>query len=134
MTVVNGIETVTRILEAMSAVALSVCDHCATPTDYGAKTTKALVQNRLNLSGYEANRRTELAKNLGPRVCMTGQVREPVNRIVAKALHSGVLSAGQATMINDCLSKLPIWVSTSVRDKGESDLVGKAPRVCESQT
>lgn len=129
MTVVNGIETATRILEAMSAVALSVYERCGTPTDYGAKTTKALVQNRLNLTGYEANRRAELAKNLGGRVYMTGQAREPVNPIVAEALHSGVLSAGQATAINDCLSKLPIWVSSTVRDKVEADLVEKAPRV-----
>lgn len=129
MTVVNGIETATRILEAMSAVALSVYERCGTPTDYGAKTTKALVQDRLNLTGYEANRRAELAKNLGGRVYMTGQAREPVNPIVAKALHSGVLSAGQATAINDCLSKLPIWISSTVRDKVEADLVEKAPRV-----
>ncbi|TSI17902.1 HNH endonuclease signature motif containing protein [Brevibacterium aurantiacum] len=129
MTVINGIETATRILEAMSAVALSVYERCGTPTDYGAKTTKALVQNRLNLTGYEANRRAELAKNLGGRVYMTGQAREPVNPIVSKALHSGVLSAGQATAINDCLSKLPIWVSSSVRDKVEADLVERAPRV-----
>lgn len=129
MTVVNGIETATRILEAMSAVALSVYDRCGTPSDYGAKTTKALVQNRLNLTGYEANRRTELAKNLGSRAYMTGQPREPINPIVAKALHSGVLSAGQATAINDCLSRLPFWVSAETRDMIESDLVDKAPRV-----
>lgn len=129
MTVVNGIETATRILEAMSAVALSVYDRCGTPADYGAKTTKALVQNRFNLTGYEANRRTELAKNLGSRAYMTGQPREPVNPIVAKALHAGVLSAGQATTINDCLSKLPFWVSAETRDTVESDLVDKAPRV-----
>ena len=129
MTVVNGIETAARILEAMSAVALSVYERCGTPTDYGAKTTKALVQSRLNLTGYEANRRTELAKNLGGRVYMTGQAREPVNPIVATALHVGVLSAGQATVINDCLAKLPTWVSADVRDKVEADLVEKAPRV-----
>lgn len=129
MTVVNGIETATRILEAMSAVALSVYDRCGTPADYGAKTTKALVQNRLNLTGYEANRRTELAKNLGSRAYMTGQPREPINPIVANALHSGVLSAGQATAINDCLTKVPFWVSADIRDTIEAALVEEAPRV-----
>lgn len=129
MTVVNGIETATRILEAMSAVALSVYERCGTPTDYGAKTTKGLVQNRLNLTGREAQRRTELAKNLGNRVDMAGQSRGPANPIVANGLHTGVLSAGQATVINDCLSKLPIWISAEVRTKVESDLVEKAPRV-----
>lgn len=129
MTVVNGIETATRILEAMSAVALSVYDRCGTPADYGAKTTKSLVQNRLNLTGYEANRRTELAKNLGSREYMTGHPREPVNPIVAKALHAGVLSAGQVTAINDCLSRVPFWVSADIRDTVEADLVDKAPRV-----
>lgn len=129
MMLVNGIETATRILEAMSAVALSVYERCGTPTDYGAKTTKALVQNRLNLTGYEAYRRTELAKNLGDRVSLTGQTRGPANPIVAQGLHSGALSAGQATAINDCLSKLPAWVSHSVRAKVEADLVEKAPGV-----
>lgn len=129
MTVINGIETASRVLEAMSTVALSIYERCGTPTDYGAKTTKSLVQDRLHLTGREASRRTEMAKNLGNRVDMTGQARGPLNPIVADGLHTGVLSAGQATAINDCLSKLPTWISQDVRTQVETDLVAKAPLV-----
>lgn len=129
MMVVNGIETANRILEALSAATLSIFERCGTPTDYGAKNTKALVQDRLNITEREANRRTSLAKDCGNRVNMTGQSLGPVNPIVAEALHSGALSSGQASTINSCLENLPVWIAPDLRTKVESDLVEKASAV-----
>ncbi len=127
--VIDGVETASRVLEGVSALALSVFERCGTPTDLGAKTTKALVQNRLQLTGAEAARRTELAKNVGSRVSMSGQSVEPLCPVVAEGLHAGVLSAGQAAVIGECLQKLPTWVGPQVRTETERTLVDHAPQV-----
>ncbi|WP_319020610.1 DUF222 domain-containing protein, partial [Brevibacterium aurantiacum] len=100
-----------------------------TPTDYGAKTTKALIQDRLNITSREANRRTDMAKNLGGRVTLTGQPQAPLFPKVADAFNEGRLSADQATVIKDCLKKLPTWTTQANRDYAETTLVEKAPSV-----
>lgn len=126
---VDAIEALNRINEVLSALTLSVFECVGTPTDYGAKTTKALVQNRLGLTGAEANRRTELAKSVGGRVDITGQALPPLNPQVADGLRDGVLSAGQASVIADCMKRLPAWVSADLRAETEAKLVSEAPRV-----
>lgn len=126
---IDGLEALGRVNEALSTLALSVCERVGTPADYGAKTTKALIQDRLNLTSREANRRTDMAKNLGGRVDFTGQAQPPLCPVVADALNEGRLSADQARVIKDCLKKLPTWVSQDVRDHAESTLVKDAPSV-----
>ncbi|GAA3836280.1 hypothetical protein KACC15558_17910 [Brevibacterium ammoniilyticum] len=126
---VDGVEALSRITEALSTLALSVYERVGTPTDSGAKSTKALIQHRLNLTPTEANRRTELAKNLGGRVSESGQRLAPLCPEVADGLHNGSLSAGQAKAIDDCMSDLPDWVSPEKRAEVEKQLVDYAPQV-----
>lgn len=126
---IDGLEALGRINEALSILALAVCERVGTPTDFGAKTTKSLIQNRLNLTSREANRRTDMAKNLGGRVDFTGQALPPLYPQVAAAFNAGLLSAGQAAAIKDCMKALPTWVSQDVRDDAEATLVDKAPSV-----
>ncbi|SMY02662.1 MULTISPECIES: HNH endonuclease signature motif containing protein [Brevibacterium] len=126
---IDGLEALGRVNEALSTLALAVCERVGTPTDYGAKTTKALIQDRLNITSREANRRTEMAKNLGGRVTLTGQPQAPVYPIVADAFNEGRLSADQASLIKDCLKSLPTWVSQANCDYAETTLVEKAPSV-----
>ncbi|MEW1987994.1 DUF222 domain-containing protein [Brevibacterium casei] len=126
---IDGTEALSRITEALSTLALSVYERVGTPTDTGAKDTKALIRDRLNLTPTEANRRTELAKNLGGRVDTTGQALQPLCPEVAEGLHAGVLSAGQAKAIDDCLDDLPAWVSAEQRADVEKRLVDYAPQV-----
>ena len=129
VTVMQGLEALSRIVDLLSAVTLSVFERTGTPKDYGAKTTKALVQDKLKLSGTEAHRRTELAKNLGNRVDITGQSRPPKYPLVAEGLQSGRLSSSQATAITDCLKDLPFWLGADMRTKVEQKLVTRAPTV-----
>ncbi len=126
---VDGAEALSRISEALSTLALSVYERVGTPTETGAKNTKALIQNRLNLTPSEAHRRTELAKNLGGRVDTTGQALEPLCPEVAEGLHTGKLSAGQAKAIDDCMNDLPDWVTAEQRADVEKQLVDYAPTV-----
>ena len=125
----DGVEAITRINDALSTLALSVCERVGTPSDFGAKSTKSLIENRFNLTGAEANRRTDMAKNLGGRVDMAGQALPPLYPVVADALHAGTISAAQASVIEDCMRKLPTWVSQAVRTDVESRLVSNAPKV-----
>lgn len=129
ITVMDGLETVNRLVESLSVVTLSVFERVGTPRDYGAKSTKALVQNRLNLSEREAYRRSHLAEQLGNQVNLSGQSIGPKFPVVSQALQNGSLSSTQASTIIECLKDLPFWVSLDNRLEAERILVEKAPNV-----
>ncbi|HHX45977.1 MAG TPA: DUF222 domain-containing protein, partial [Brevibacterium sp.] len=96
--VIDGAEALRRLSESLSTLALAVYERVGTPKDSGAKSTKALIQERLNLSGREANRRAKLAENLGGRVALDGQPLEPEHPLVAEQLHLGTLPAEHLTV------------------------------------
>lgn len=129
VTVMDGLETVNRLVESLSVVTLSVFERVGTPRDYGAKSTKALIQNRLNVSEREACRRSDLSKNLGNQVSLSGQSIGPVYPAVSKALQNGSLSSTQASTIVGCLKNLPHRIDHEDRLEAERILVDKAPTV-----
>lgn len=129
ITVVDGLETVNRLVESLSVVSLSVFERVGTPRDYGAKSTKALIQNRLNLSEREAGRRSHLAEKLGNQVSFSGESLGPVFPAVSEALQNGYLSSTQASAIIGCLKDLPSRVGQDERREAEQILVEKAPTV-----
>ncbi|MGO3064931.1 MAG: DUF222 domain-containing protein [Brevibacterium linens] len=131
--VIDGAEALRRLSESLSTLALAVYERVGTPKDSGAKSTKALIQERLNLSGREANRRAKLAENLGGRVALDGQPLEPEHPLVAEQLHLGTLPTEHLTVIEDCLKALPAWVDHETRSRVETDLVkyGKSVTVSE---
>ena len=133
VTLLDGLETLNRLNESLSIMTLSVFDRVGTPRDYGAKTTKALVQHRLNVSGQEAYRRTQLAEVLGKRTSISGESIEAKFPILAAALREGTLSSNQASTISKCLISLPPKVSEDDKIEAERLLVEKAPtvRVCD---
>ncbi|WP_167193504.1 HNH endonuclease signature motif containing protein [Brevibacterium pigmentatum] len=127
--VIDGAEALRRLSESLSTLALAVYERVGTPKDSGAKSTKALIQERLNLSGREANRRAKLAENLGGRVALDGQPLEPEHPLVAEQLHLGTLPAEHLTVIEECLKALPAWVDHETRSRVETDLVKYAKSV-----
>lgn len=129
ITVVDGLETVNRLVESLSVVTLSVFERAGTPRDYGAKSTKALVQNRLNLSEREAYRRSDMAEQLGDQVNFSGQPVGSKFPVVSEALRNGSLSSTQASTIIGCLKGLPPRVGQDEQLKAERILVEKAPAV-----
>ncbi|NJC56168.1 HNH endonuclease signature motif containing protein [Brevibacterium marinum] len=129
VTVVDGLETVNRLVESLSVVTLSVFERVGTPRDYGAKSTKALIQNRLNLSEREAGRRSHLAEKLGNQVSFSGESLGPKFPAVSEALQNGYLSSTQASAIIGCLKDLPTHVGPDERREAERILVEKAPTV-----
>lgn len=131
--VIDGAEALRRLSESLSTLALAVYERVGTPQDSGAKSTKALIQERLNLSGREANRRARLAENLGGRVALGGQPLEPEHPLVAEQLHLGTLPAEHLTVIEDCLKALPAWVDHETKSRVETDLVKYAKSVTVSE-
>ncbi|MFE1082631.1 DUF222 domain-containing protein [Brevibacterium sediminis] len=131
--VIDGAEALRRLSESLSTLALAVYERVGTPKDSGAKSTKALIQERLNLSGREANRRARLAENLGGRVALDGQSLEPEHPLVAEQLHLGTLPAEHLTVIEDCLKALPAWVDHETKSRVETDLVKYAKSVTVSE-
>lgn len=131
--VIDGAEALRRLSESLSTLALAVYERVGTPKDSGAKSTKALIQERLNLSGREANRRARLAENLGGRVALDGQPLEPEHPLVAEQLHLGTLPAEHLTVIEDCLKALPAWVDHETKSRVEADLVKYAKSVTVSE-
>ncbi|WP_309131534.1 DUF222 domain-containing protein [Brevibacterium sp.] len=129
VTMLDGVEALERLVESLSVVGVSVFERSGTPRDYGAKDARALIEDRLHVSGYEASRRANLAKSLGNRVEISGQSREPEFPQVAAGLRCGRLSANQASVIAECLRKLPGWVSGEQRVEAERVLVENAPAV-----
>ncbi|WP_309131349.1 DUF222 domain-containing protein [Brevibacterium sp.] len=125
----DGVEALSRLVESLSVVGVSVFDRSGTPRDYGVKDARALIEDRLHVSGYEASRRANLAKSLGKRVEISGQSRAPEFPQVAAGLMSGVLSANQASVIAECLRKLPVWTSDQQRGEAERVLVENAQAV-----
>ena len=131
--VIDGAEALRRLSESLSTLALAVYERVGTPKDSGAKSTKALIQERLNLSGREANRRAKLAENLGGRVALDGQPLEPEHPLVAEQLHLGTLPAEHLTVIEECLKALPAWVDLETKSRVETDLVKYAQSVTVSE-
>ncbi len=129
VTMLDGIETLNRLTEALSVVTLSVFERVGTPRDYGAKSTRDLVKNRLGVNHAEASRRVDLAEQLGRRVSFSGESLEPDNPVVADALRTGTLSSVQARTITQCLDKLPRTTTSEQRLEAERILVEKAPLV-----
>ena len=127
--IIDAAEALTRISQALSTTALSVYERIGTPTDSGAKDTKALIRDRLNLTGREADRRAKLAKNLGGRVNTNGQALPPQHPVVADKLHDGTLSTDQVTTIEACLADLPFTATEDMKTQVEADLVAYAPKV-----
>lgn len=125
----DGIETINRLAEALSVVTLSVFQRVGAPRDYGAKSTRDLVRDRCGVSSREASRRLDLADNLGKRVTTSGESLEPVNPAIAEGLRSGRLSTVQAGLITRFIGELPRSVTEAQRLEAESILVDKAPAV-----
>lgn len=126
---VTGIESLNRVIESLSVAALSVFERIGTPTDFGAKSTKALIEDRLQISEREARRRVSLAQDLGGRVDMSGQAMEPKFTLVSTGLSSGSLSSVQSEVITRLLSTMPARLGADVITGAESVLVRFAPTV-----
>lgn len=98
----------------------------ATATEMGAKSWRAVLANRLGISGIEAGRRLAEAAALGPRRAVTGEPLEPQLAATAAAQARGEIGAEHVTVIRDFMSQLPADVDPGTRAEAESQLAEAA--------
>src|SRR6185437_14780153 len=83
----------------------------------------AMLQAMLRLSPHAARQRVAAARDLGPRVTVTGDVLPPILPATAEAVSAGALSGEQAREISRVLEQLPATVPLAQVAEAERRLV-----------
>ncbi|MCB1289849.1 MAG: HNH endonuclease [Mycobacterium sp.] len=98
----------------------------ATAKDMGAKSWRAVLAQRLGISGSDAGRRIAEAARLGQRRAVTGERLEPELPATAAAQARGEIGTDHVTVIRDFMDHLPADVDPATRAAAESQLGGLA--------
>ena len=94
----------------------------ATPKEMGAKSWRAVLSNRLGISGSDAGRRIAEAAQLGSRRAVTGEPLEPELATTASAQARGEIGTEHVAVIRDFMAQLPSEVDPGTRAEAESQL------------
>lgn len=92
----------------------------------GAKSWRAVLSQRLGISGSDAGRRLAEAAQLGPRRAVTGQPLEPQLPGTAAAQARGEIGTEHVTVIRDFMDHLPTDIDPDTRVTAEAQLSGLA--------
>jgi len=94
----------------------------ATPKELGAKSWRAVLANRLGVSGSDAGRRLAEAAELGARQAVTGAPLDPVLAATAAAQARGEIGAEHVAVIRDFIAHLPSHIDPGTQAQAESQL------------
>lgn len=120
---IHGLEHACRRLSAMWNALLPEVERRGLPRVVSATSLSAMLQAMLRLSPHAAGRRVAAARDLGPRVSVTGEGLRPILPAVADAVTEGALSAEQAREIGRVLEQLPSTVPVEQVAEAERQLV-----------
>ena len=120
---VRGLERAARRLASAWNVLLPEVERRGLPATLSMPSVSVLLQAMLRLSPQAAKRRVAAARDLGPRVTVTGEVLAPILPAVAKAVSAGALSGEQAREISRVLEQLPATVPIEQVVEAERQLV-----------
>jgi hypothetical protein len=124
--VLDRLETHRRRQPAAENALLVHLQSQAIPKDLGAKSWRAVLSQRLGVSGFDAGRRLAEAAALGPRRAVTGEPLEPQLPGTAAAQARGEIGTEHVTVIRDFIEHLPTEVDPATRSAAESQLAGLA--------
>ncbi len=124
--VLSRLETHRRRLPAAENSLLVHLKCRTTAKELGAKSWRAVLSERLGISGSDAGRRIAEAEQLGPRRAVTGQPLEPALPETAAAQARGEMSAEHITVMRDFMEHLPPDIDPDTRSAAESQLAGLA--------
>ncbi len=122
LTVLGRLETHRRRQPAVEHALITVLQSQSTAVEMGAKSWRAVLSNRLGISGLDASRRIAEAADLGARRAVTGEPLEPQLASTAAAQARGEIGAEHVTVIRDFMSQLPTEVDPGTRVAAESQL------------
>ena len=126
-------ETSLRQAEAVQRGLVAEIDRRGVAGGYGVTSTAALVAQRLLLTQRDAAARVRQARELAPRVALTGEPLAPLFAATAAALDAGQVSLAHARVITRTRSALPAAVDAACGDAAEQFLVGQALRLNPTQ-
>ncbi len=119
----NQLETVAWQLPAIGHRIIARLQREASPVELGAKSLKAVLVQRLRISGKDADRRLAEAKELGPRTALNGEPLAPLLAETAAAQAAGTIGPEHVEVIRTFADKLPGWVDPTTREQAETTLV-----------
>ncbi len=126
LSVLERVERLRRMLPAVEHTVLTQLQSQTTPITMGAKSWRAVLTNRLAISGADATRRISDAAELGPRHSLTGQALPPTLPTTAAAQSRGEIGADHVTVIRSFMDHLPASVDVATREHAEAQLGGLA--------
>ena len=126
--VVHG-ETLLRQWESVMRGVVAEMDRRGVAGEYGASSTRDLLRQLLLVTQHEAGARVRQAKELKPRVGLTGELLPPLFAATGAALDMGSISLAHAKIITTTRSALPAKVDAEHGDAAEEFLVDQASRL-----
>ena len=117
------LQTVAWAMPALEHRVLARLQREASPIALGAKSLKAVLVERLRISGKDATRRLSEAKELGPRTAFSGEPLSPLLAATAAAQAAGRISPEHVAVIRGFFADLPHWVDPITREQTEASLV-----------
>jgi hypothetical protein len=126
LTVLERVERLRRLLPAVEHTVLTQLKSQTTPVDMGARSWRAVLTNRLGISGGDATRRLTDAAELGPRHSLTGQALPPALPMTSAAQARGEIGADHVSVIRSFMDHLPAFVDVATREHAEAQLGGLA--------
>ncbi|WP_241471711.1 DUF222 domain-containing protein [Mycolicibacterium neoaurum] len=105
---------------------LAVLMDRATAHEIGGKTWADVLSTRMRLSGAEAGRRVQAAKQLGPRHAMGGEVLAPLLPACAAALAAGTINDGHIQVIRGAVHQAAKYTAPAKCAELEEILVSVA--------
>lgn len=126
LAVLNRLEIHRRRQPTTEHALLTHLQSQATPKEMGAKSWRAVLSNRLGISGSDAGRRIVEAAQLGPRRAVTGERLEPALPGTAAAQARGEIGTEHVSVIRTFMDQLPADLDPGTRSAAESQLGGLA--------
>jgi hypothetical protein len=107
LSALGELETLARQRPTQSHRIIARLQREASPVELGAKSLKDVLRIRLRISGADAQRRLDEAKEFGPRTALNGEPLAPVLAQVATAQSAGTVGGEHVEVIRKFFDKLP---------------------------
>jgi hypothetical protein len=121
--VLADLECADRRMPTVSHGILASLQRDASSAACGATSWRQVLTVRLRISPKDAGRRLDEARDLGPRVALSGEAMAPSLAETAQAQAAGRIGPEHVEVIRSFFAKLPGWVDPVTREEAEATLV-----------
>jgi hypothetical protein len=126
LSMLRDVERTRRRLEALEHRLIAEVEERNLPGKYMMRSTATLLAGVLNRSSREAAQRVRHARQLGPRITVTGERLAPLLPAAAAARQAGLITAQHVSVIIATIDKLPSTLPADEIGEAEAFLVQQA--------